>query len=592
MNTERAARLAVAAALAGQAALAVLNIGGPRWRAVDLDREHNLATWFQAGLLALVALLAVRAFVIEARILTRAGRPRAWAMAWLVIAAAFAYLAADEALVIHEGFLTAQVEARLAPASTLRLTLAWLLVFLPAIVGGVAFLLASFAARARMSPRLVVWGAAGLGAWVGALTLEGTAKAFFMPRNLYGLEVILEETLESLGSTAFAWAIWGYGGTLMRRFDGPGARAVPALRVPWGRVVTRTLALVIPAAIVGAAMIGNPHVLQRYVGDDLLKAGRPAEAADAYRRALAGAPAYRQAWSGLGVAELRRGDFAAAERAFAEVERLDPASAPAANDRGVALVYLERHGDAVEAFTRAVARDPTDAVILRNRAIALRRLGRNGEAAAALARAQALRPDGLEPVWAEVTLPAGITLAYSVHARLTIALEHTRAGRIDAAIAEYGRVAASTPGLAAAHLGLANELMRRRAVDRVAGIRTAVSVGGLALDPAPPATLFADWLHHPDGRLEALETTVPAAAGPADPRALGADAAEHYRRALLLGAGAPAELGLAQLARDAGRSAEAATRLAAARGAVPTLPALAPPAPRVRPAGPERENAP
>ena len=118
MNTERAARLTAAAALAGQAALAVLNIGGPRWRAVDLDREHNLATWFQAALLALVALLAVRAFVIERRILRRAGRPRAGAVAWIVTAAAFVYLAADEALAIHEGFPTAEMEARLAPASS------------------------------------------------------------------------------------------------------------------------------------------------------------------------------------------------------------------------------------------------------------------------------------------------------------------------------------------------------------------------------------------------------------------------------------------------------------------------------------------
>jgi len=246
----------------------------------------------------------------------------------------------------------------------------------------------------------------------------------------------------------------------------------------------------------------------------------------------------------------------------------------------------------VEAFTRAAARDPTDAVILRNLAIALRRLGRNAAAETALARAQALQPAELEPVWAEVTLPAGITLAYAAHARLAVALEHTRAGRIDAAIAEYGRVAAASPGLAAAHLGLANELMRRRAADHVARIRTGVSVGGLAVEPASPGTLFADWLHHPDGRWEALETTVPAASEQGDPRVLGAEAAEHYRRALLLGAGAPAELGLAQLARDAGRSAEAATRLAAARGGVPVLPALASPAIGARPPGPERGNSP
>ena len=349
------------------------------------------------------------------------------------------------------------------------------------------------------------------------------------------------------------------------------------------------LTLAIPAVIVGAAMVRNPHVLQRYLGDDLLEAGRLPEAADAYRRALAGAPKYRQAWSGLGVTELRRGDFAAAERAFAEVERLDPASATAANDRGVALAHLERYQDAAEAFTRGVARDPADALILRNLAIALRHLGRDQEAEAALGRARALRPERLEPVWAEVALPANITLAYAAHPRLMVALEHTRSGRIEAAIAEYGRVVAAHPGFAAAHLGLANELTRRRVADRVGRVRAAVSIRGLTLEPAPPSTSFADWLRHPDGRWEPLEVTVSAPSDRGDLQALADAAAEHYRRALLLGAGAAAELGLALLARDAGRSAEAATRLAAARGADSTLPALAPlgasPGPRARATG-------
>ena len=576
MTRERMARLTAGTLLAVQAALALLNVGGPRWRAVDLDQEHNLATWFQASLLVLVALLALRAFIIEVRTLGRAGRARAGAAAWLVVAAAFAYLAADEALVIHEGLLTAELEARLGPGSPLRLTLTWLLVFLPAIVGGVAFLLAAFAARARLYPRLLLWGAAGLLAWIGALTLEGTAKAFFLPRNLYGLEVILEETLESLGSTAFAWAIWSYGSALARRLAAGAPDRLPALRVPWRAVAGGTLALAIPMAIVGAVMLRNPHVLERYAGDDLFDAGRFAEAAQAYQRALAGSPAYRQAWSGLGMTELKRGDYVAAEGAFAEVERLDPRSASAANDRGVALVHLARYGDAVDAFTRAAARAPGDAVVVRNLAIALRHLGRTVDADAALARAQALRPDELEPVWAEVTLPAGIALVYAGHPQLRQALQLTRAGRIDAAIAEYGRVIAASPGLAPAHLGLANELMRRRAADRVARVHGGVSIEGLVLEPAAPATLFADWLRHPDGRWEPLEVTVPAPVLPADAQALDGEATEHYRRALLLGAGAPAELGLALLARAAGRQAEAETRLAAARHADPLLPVFGP----------------
>jgi hypothetical protein len=53
-------------------------------------------------------------------------------------------------------------------------------------------------------------------------------------RSLDGLEVIVEETLESLGSPAFAGAIWSHGGAPMRRFaaiaeDGRAAASTPGL---------------------------------------------------------------------------------------------------------------------------------------------------------------------------------------------------------------------------------------------------------------------------------------------------------------------------------------------------------------------------
>ena len=76
----------------------------------------------------------------------------------------------------------------------------------------------------------------------------------------------------------------------------------------------------------------------------------------------------------------------------------------------------------------------------------------------------------------------------------------------------------------------------------------------------------------------ALEVTVPALATPGDPGARDLQPAEHYRQALLLGAGARVEFGLA-LARDAGRPAAAATRIP--RGpAHPTGPPPRPPGPR------------
>ncbi|MCI0574540.1 MAG: tetratricopeptide repeat protein, partial [Myxococcaceae bacterium] len=316
----RAGRVVLAPLLLVQAAFVALQLGAPGWRLVDLDREHNLPTWFHGGLLALVALLALDLVRSEARFLQRTRQSQAWALAWFVVAGGFAYLAVDETLVIHERLLNRWVRGQLATASSLQLLLAWLLVFLPAIVLSVAFLLAALSARARLSPRLVAWGGAGLLLWVLALTFEATTRSFFIPRNLYWLEVVLEETAESVGTTCFAWGFWRY----RIELGSWGQGRVPVFAVPWRWVAAGTVALAIPAGAVGVSIAWNSYALHTYVGDDHLNAGRLEAAVGAYRTALATAPNYGRAWYRLGVAELRRGDLAAAEQAFATAARLEP----------------------------------------------------------------------------------------------------------------------------------------------------------------------------------------------------------------------------------------------------------------------------
>jgi tetratricopeptide (TPR) repeat protein len=582
----RRSRPVLAALLGIQAVFVALNVAWPGWRLINLDQEHNLPTWFQSGLLALAALLALDLARAEARMLGRAGRGRIWVAAWLGVAVGFAYLAADETLVIHEGLLTDWLRGRLAPASPLQLTLAWLLIFLPSIVLTVAFLLASLGARARLCPRLVAWGGAGLAFWIAALTLEGTAKSFFIPRNLYWLEVLLEETAEPLGTICFAWAFWRYRlelGTWTRDSVSP-----PAFVVPWRWVAAGTLALVIPVAVVGLSIAWNPYALHRYVGDDHLRAGRLEEAVRAYRTALAAAPGYGRAWYRLGVAELRRGDLAAAEEAFKTAARLEPRNAAVANDLGVVFSRRGRDAEAAASFARAIALNPDDIVAAQNWAVALRALGRDAEAAAVLARFRALQPLRLEVTELRVARSAQIQLAYLGDPRIAAALAESRAGRVETAVSAYRRVLAVTPDVAAAHLGLANELVRWRVTARLATSLTGARSGGIADAAAGrPVTLFEDWLRDAGGVWRAMETVVEAPAGafteaPTDPRteipagvgdrALAQVARRHFQQALMLGAEAAAHVGLAALAQLEGDLAAAGRHLSAARAADPSVP--------------------
>jgi tetratricopeptide (TPR) repeat protein len=567
-------RLPLVVLVSIQTVLAALHLWAPGWRLVNLDREHNIPTWFHSGLLALVALLAVDLARVERGFLRRIGHRSVWAIVWLAVAAGFVYLAVDESLVIHEGFLNAWVRGRLAPASSLQLTLAWLLVFLPAIILAVAFLLAALMARARLSPRLVLWGSAGLGLWVLALTLEATTKSFFIPRNLYWLEVVLEETAESLGTTCFAWALWQYRRELARWTEG--ILATPVFAVPWRWVVAGTLALAVPAGIVSASIAWNPYALHRYVGDDHLRAGRLDEAVGAYRAALAIAPSYGRAWYRLGVAELRRGDPAAAQRAFATAARLEPRNASVANDLGVALFRQGRHAEAAVAFARAAALDPDDAEPAENLSVALRRLGRTAEAEAALARVRALRPARLEVTSIRVLLPADLPLAYLEEPTLRTALGESRAGRVEAAVTLYRQALATAPDLAAAHLGLANELIRWRVVGRrVEGSPTPAPAGDAETVSRRTGILFDTVFGAPAGwsTLEVVVEALPAA----DDAALALEARRHLETAFALGVRAAALVGFAALARFEGDDQAAARHLAAARAADPSLPAAGAP---------------
>ena len=174
-----------------------------------------------------------------------------------------------------------------------------------------------------------------------------------------------------------------------------------------------------------------------------------------------------------------------------------------------------------------------------------------------------------------VLLPADFQLAYLEEPALRPALAESRAGRVEAAIAAYRRALATAPDLAAAHLGLANELIRWRVVAggwRIASRPPARDAEAVRAGAASSSTTAFE-------RAGRLERARGGRGGAARRPTSGARArrAPPPRAALALGARAPAHVGLAALARLEGDDQAAARHLAAARAADPSLPAGAAP---------------
>jgi tetratricopeptide (TPR) repeat protein len=557
-----------------QAVFVALNVAFPDWRPVDLDEEHNLPTYFQAALLATAALLAACALGVEAVVLARAGARRAWALAsWAGAALLFAGMALDEALVLHEEFNGEAARAWFRATSPVQGTVVWLVLLSPVIVGAMGGLLGWILARRRLSPAFARIGLGAIGLWLAALTFEGTAKSVFIPLGLYRLEVALEESAEALAPAVMCVAIWAYVVSARAYASHAGPGALARIAVPWRRLAAATgVAIGVPAVIVGGSVLLNPAVRLRALGDEHLRAGRVAEAAATYRSVVDRTPRWGRAWDRLGVAEYRRGNLEGAAEAFATAARLDPRDASATQHVGVVLYQQGRYQDAVAAFRRAVRLAPTDPDALRNLAAALARLGQDAEAETLRARASRLAPGTARVVAMRVSFPAEFGLTYLAAPGLETALAHTRAGRVEAALAAYQALLGDAKAGAAAHLGAANELVRWHVTTRLTTATEPIRVPQSELGPVRPTALFTDWVRQPDGRWETIESVVTPPGGAGDGRALTREAQRHYDQALTLGAGAAARVGLVALALEAGETREAARQLAAARALDPSLP--------------------
>jgi tetratricopeptide (TPR) repeat protein len=133
-------------------------------------------------------------------------------------------------------------------------------------------------------------------------------------------------------------------------------------------------------------------------GRQFYEAGQFAEAADAFRRAIAAAPGSVTAHVNLGLSLVQLGDTAAAISAFRGAVGAAPDDAAARASLGALLVDIGQMEEAAGHLAAAFERTPDAAA---NRTLLVRtllRLGRPDEALAVLTRAAALDPDDEQAV--------------------------------------------------------------------------------------------------------------------------------------------------------------------------------------------------
>ena len=130
----------------------------------------------------------------------------------------------------------------------------------------------------------------------------------------------------------------------------------------------------------------------------LRRAGRLAEAAEAYREVLRAEPKNFEALHALGILRYQAGDLETAERLIAEATLANPGAADAFYNRGSLLLKLNRPEEALASFDCALAIKPDYVEALGNRGAASMRLGRAEDALADLDKLVELKP-GLAEAW-------------------------------------------------------------------------------------------------------------------------------------------------------------------------------------------------
>jgi len=201
----------------------------------------------------------------------------------------------------------------------------------------------------------------------------------------------------------------------------------------------------------------------------LIRAGRPLDAAQLFRKVIADHPQHAHALNGLGTIALAAGELEQAAAQFAKAAAADPANPGFHMNLGTALMKQRMFAEAEQAYRKALQLSPNDANAKSNLAIVLAQLGRLDEAIASAHQAIAINPamigahTNLASFLKQKGLYAEAVQAYK--AGLDLAPNHSgllseyatylgRAGRFEEALEAHQRAIRQAPSSSQVYMNL------------------------------------------------------------------------------------------------------------------------------------------
>jgi tetratricopeptide (TPR) repeat protein len=140
------------------------------------------------------------------------------------------------------------------------------------------------------------------------------------------------------------------------------------------------------------AQQASPRTNWMDAGAVALRAGKPQEAEEDFRKQLAADPQSADAYLGIGLAQLREGSPDAAETSLAKASQLRPAILSAHMFRGIALFQMGKLDEAVVQLNEELKLQPDNPEALTWLGIVELQAGKPEQAAAPLDRASQLKP--------------------------------------------------------------------------------------------------------------------------------------------------------------------------------------------------------
>jgi len=286
----------------------------------DLDLENNIPTYFATAQVFLAALLMVEIHVIERKYF-KSIIPGTWV--WLVLAAAFAYLAIDDVAAIHEYVLRHTTRDLLPPDSLWISLMPWQIIFGPLFALIAALLITIMLTRFIKDRTLLRLAGAALGCWIFAVLMEGLAKPVFMAQGWYNASVVIEEGLELVGGTLFVLAFAKYVAALKADFR-PDSFSQRSSYLFIKASAFILLISICGAGIVVAFSLQNSAWLYRHNAGVLMKRGQYDRAIVAFQQAVKARPNDPTVWAQLGRCQQQQQKLPAAIESYSKSLEINP----------------------------------------------------------------------------------------------------------------------------------------------------------------------------------------------------------------------------------------------------------------------------